>query len=297
MTASSTTQLVVGACTDVGSVRTRNEDSILFEPADSPDARDYGWLGIVCDGLGGHRSGNVASQLGVTTTREAFYGLKHARASATPAERLRIAVEASNQRIAKAAQDPEYASMATTITAAVIRGSKLVVAQVGDSRGYLIRNSRIRQITHDHSLMDEMIRDGQLTVEEARTHPQRNVITRALGTRADVEVDVFEDTLHDADVVLLCSDGLYRVVEEGDFARALVAEPQAAAESLVALANERGGPDNVSVIIVRVSLSEDLDTTPTAPIASASIPDDQATTLASPIRVGEVLSRGSNQGS
>ena len=109
--------------------------------------------------------------------------------------------------------------MASTITAAVIDRTRLTVAQVGDSRGYLIRNSRLRQITHDHSLVDELVRNGGLTPEQAAHHPNRNVITRALGTRASVQVDIFDEDLHDADVVVLCSDGLYRCVEESEIAQ------------------------------------------------------------------------------
>ena len=260
MATSAATKLIVGAHTDVGSVRTRNEDSILTEPTDSTDAKTRGWLGIVADGLGGHRSGDVASQLTIKTTRDNFYN--RARGGSTIGERLRAAIEKSNEVIVVAGGGAEeQAQMASTITAAVIEGTKLVLGQVGDSRGYLIRNSRVRQVTRDHSLVDELIRSGSITPEEALRHPNRNVITRALGTRATVEVDVFEEDLHDADVVLLCSDGLYRVVGDAEIARALIAEPQAAAESLVALANQRGGPDNISVIVVRVLISEDADVT------------------------------------
>ena len=251
------TRLSIGSCTDVGAVRERNEDSILVEPIDSPDATARGWLGIVADGLGGHRRGDLASQLAVQTTREVFYERSRARDTGA---RLRLAVERANDVIRrKGDESASTAEMASTITAAVIEGTKLTVAQVGDSRGYLIRNSRLRQVTHDHSLVDELVRNGGLTPEQAAHHPNRNVITRALGTRATVEVDLFEEGLHDDDAVVLCSDGLYRCVEESEFARALISEPQPAAESLVALANQRGAPDNVSVIIVRVALVAAVD--------------------------------------
>jgi PPM family protein phosphatase len=247
----SATSLSVGACTDVGAVRERNEDSIFVEPADSPLIQTHGWLGIVADGLGGHRRGDIASALAVKTTRDAFY----ATSSRDTALLLRTAVERANAVIRHAGEESEELSdTASTITAAVIAGATLTVAQVGDSRGYLIRNSRLRQITRDHSLVDELVRKGDLTREQAAHHPNRNIITRALGTRPTVDVDVFEETLHENDFVILCSDGLYRVVEESEIARALVAEPQPAAESLVALANTRGAPDNVSVIIVHISL-------------------------------------------
>jgi protein phosphatase len=235
-------------------VRNRNEDSVLTEPPGSVDARRCGWLGIVADGLGGHKRGDVASAIAVQTTRDAFYG--RSLRSIETSERLRQAVERANEAIRRKGEEgEEFTETASTITAAVITGSRLTVAQVGDSRGYLIRNSRLRQITRDHSLVEELVRKGGLTHEEALHHPNRNVITRALGTRPTVDVDLFIEELHDDDVVVLCSDGLYRVVEESEIARSLVAEPQPATESLVALANQRGAPDNVSVIIVRVSLA------------------------------------------
>jgi serine/threonine protein phosphatase PrpC len=309
MPTTTVTQLSVGSCTDVGAVRSRNEDSILAEPLDSPEAQAHGWLAIVADGLGGHQRGDLASQLAVQTTREVFYkrsglgrhpdgpgrlgrhpdgpeglevhpdrpggsggrpdgpegleghpdspGGSGGRPPANDTgERLRAAVEHANEVIRRTGEESAAtAEMASTITAAVIDGTQLTVAQVGDSRGYLIRNARLRQITHDHSLVDELMRNGGLTPEQAAHHPNRNVITRALGTRETVQVDIFDEELHDADVVVLCSDGLYRTVDESEIARSLISEPQAAAEALVALSNQRGAPDNVSVIILRISVS------------------------------------------
>jgi len=262
--------LNIGSRTDVGAVRSRNEDSVLTEPLGSADATAHGWLAIVADGLGGHRRGDLASQLTVQTTRDTFYGRSHAQY--TP-ERLRAAVEHANEVVLHTGEQSEATTeMASTITAAVIQGPKLTIAQVGDSRCYLIRNSRLRQITHDHSLVDELVRNGEITPEEAQHHPNRNVITRALGTRPTVEVDLFEEDLHDDDVVVLCSDGLYRVVDESEIARALVSEPQLAAESLVALANQRGAPDNVTVVIVRVNIS--LQELEDADRPAVSVPDE-----------------------
>jgi protein phosphatase len=252
MATTTVTRLSVGSCTDVGAVRTRNEDSILVEPLDSAEAGAHGWLGIVADGLGGHRRGDLASHLAVETTREVFYQRPNGRDTR---DQLRLAVERANEVIGRMGAESEAtAEMASTITAVVIDGTRLTVAQVGDSRGYLIRNSRLRQITHDHSLVDELVRNGGLTPEQAARHPNRNVITRALGTRPTVQVDIFDEELHDEDFVVLCSDGLYRVVDESEMARSLVSEPQAAAESLVALTVQRGAPDNVSVIIIHITI-------------------------------------------
>jgi len=261
VTSSAVAQLVVGAVTDVGSVRTRNEDSIYTEPVDSPLTREHGWVGVVADGLGGHPSGDLASRLAAQTTRDVFYK----KSQEATGERLRTAVKKANEVIVQTAQiEVQHAEMASTITAAVIQGSSVFMAQVGDSRGYLIRNGRVRRVTRDHSLVDELVRNGELTVEEALHHPQRNVITRALGVKATVEVDVFEEKLRNSDIILLCSDGLYRMVEDSEIARAMIAEPQQAVETLVALANQRGGPDNISVVAVRISLPEstNVDTYP-----------------------------------
>jgi PPM family protein phosphatase len=237
----------------VGPVRERNEDSVLVEPLDSADARSFGWLGIVADGLGGHRRGDVASALAVQATRDAFYTGRPAATDA--AHHLRLAVEQANAAIRRKGQESEeFTDTASTITAAVIVGARLTVAQVGDCRAYLIRNSRLRQITQDHSLVDELVRKGDLTRQQALHHPNRNVITRALGIRPTVEVDIFEEQLQDNDVVVLCSDGLYSMVEESEIARALIADPQPAADSLIALATNRAAPDNLSLIIIRITI-------------------------------------------
>jgi PPM family protein phosphatase len=284
MAASAPGLLSVGFLTDPGVVRQRNEDSVLVEPADSSNAQAHGWLGIVADGLGGHKRGDVASALAVQSTRDVFYAL--GRRAMDTRQRLQLAVQNANEVIRRKGEEgAEFADTASTITAAAIIGSKLTVAQVGDSRGYLIRNSRLRQITHDHSLVDELVRKGEITPEQAQNHPNRNVITRALGTRPTVDVDLFEETLVNDDVVVLCSDGLYRVVNESEIARALVADPQPAAESLVALANQRGAPDNVTVVIVRITLTAEgeEDNEITAP-RQVPVMDDGETTLIRPLR-------------
>jgi serine/threonine protein phosphatase PrpC len=271
VTSSAVAQLVVGARTDVGSVRKRNEDSIYTEPLDSPQILEHGWVGVVADGLGGHPSGDFASRLAAQTTRDVFYK----RAHGATGERLRSAVEKANDVIVQTAQtEVQHAEMASTITAAVIQGATVFMAQVGDSRGYLIRNGRVRRLTHDHSLVDELVRNGELTAEEALHHPQRNVITRALGVKPTVEVDVFEEKLRDEDIILLCSDGLYRMVEDSEIARAMIAEPQQAVETLIALANQRGGPDNISVVAVRITLPASLIAEPTPPRRQVTSDDE-----------------------
>ena len=244
---------VVGARTDVGRSRKRNEDSIGVEPASSARAHAEGWLGIVADGLGGRPAGDVASHVAVETTTAAFYEDR----SATVDLRLKGAVERANQAIFEEASQPgPHAGMSSTITAAVIRGDQIVFAQVGDTRGYLVRDGEIRRVTKDHSVIAEAQRAGLLSEEEARHHPQRNLVTRVLGSHAKVEVDLVQELLRTGDVIVLCSDGLHGVVEDKEIAAAVDDEPQAAADALVALANERGGPDNISVVVARMEGSE-----------------------------------------
>ena len=251
MAAPTIARLDVAARTDIGSVRTRNDDFVFAEPIDSDAASAHGWLGIVADGMGGRPSGDLASRLAVETTRKVYYS----RSRAGPPQRLRSAVEHANDVIYRASISSEaLAQMGTTITAAVVRDAQLCVAQVGDSRGYLIRGGRVKRITRDHSLVEELLRLGELTPEEAANHPHRNVITRALGAQPRVQVDIFQERLMDDDSVLLCSDGLHRVVDDSELARSLSAEPLYAAENLIGLANQRGGPDNISVVIARVHL-------------------------------------------
>jgi protein phosphatase len=236
----------IGAKSDTGTVRTRNEDSLYAELADSPDARAHGWLGVVADGLGGRPAGHVASALAVDTLRHTFYGAE----GEEPGDRLRSSVKRANCAIFdQASQLVEHAGMATTLTAALLTGQRLIVAHVGDSRAYLLREHRLTRLTRDHSLISELLQEGDLTPEQARTHPRRNTITRALGVQRDVEVDLIEIQPRDQDVLLLCTDGLYRAISDSEIGRQLTAPPEAAAESLVKLANEAGGHDNVSVII------------------------------------------------
>jgi protein phosphatase len=244
---------VVGARTDVGRSRKRNEDSIGVEPAGSTRARADGWLGIVADGLGGRPAGDVASHVAVDTTSAAFY-----EGSSAPVDaRLKGAVERANQAIFEEASHPgPHAGMSSTITAAVIHGDQIVFAQVGDTRGYLVRDGAIRRVTKDHSVIAEAQRAGLLSEEEARHHPQRNLVTRVLGSHARVEVDLVQESLRAGDVIVLCSDGLHGVVEDAEIAKAVEDDPQAAADALVALANERGGPDNISVVVARMEGSE-----------------------------------------
>lgn len=224
-----------GSRTDVGSVREQNEDSLIVRPP----------LFVVADGMGGHAAGEVASEIAVSTIGE--LAPDHA-----DAEALGRAVEEANRDIINAAiagQGRE--GMGTTVTAAILERNRLVIAQVGDSRAYLLHNGELTQLTRDHSLMANMIEAGQITPEEARFHPNRSVITRALGNDPDTVPDLYEINVEDGDRLLLCSDGLYSMLDDSEIAAVMrrISDPQRCATMLVNGAIAAGGHDNITVIV------------------------------------------------
>ena len=228
-----------GSRTDVGCVRDHNEDSLLVAPP----------LFAVADGMGGHAAGEVASEIAITVLGE--------KAPHTPdAAALGRAVEDANHAVILAANEKRgRAGMGTTITAAVLQKDRLVIAQVGDSRAYLLHQGRLQQLTRDHSLMADMIEAGRLTPEEARTHPNRSVITRALGSDPRMVPDLYEITVETGDRLLLCSDGLSSMVEDSAIESTLARtrDPQRCASMLVNEAIAAGGYDNVTVVVVDVA--------------------------------------------
>lgn len=237
-------RFATAATTDVGQVRAANEDG-YFE-GDSVFA--------VADGMGGHVAGEVAS----STALEPIAALdgRVFPDAATAAASLRSAVLEANQAVArKAAGDPSYRGMGTTLTAAMVEGRRLHVAHVGDSRAYLLRGRTFSQLTEDHTLVQRLVEEGQLSHEEAEHHPQRSVVTRAVGVNRELEVDTLTLELAPGDQILVCSDGLTGVVSDTDIAHRLLADqpPAEAVEELVRLANDSGGPDNITVVLLRVT--------------------------------------------
>ena len=231
--------LPVGSRTDVGCMREHNEDSLLIKAP----------LYVIADGMGGHAAGEVASEIAIQT-------LDVAQITKLDPDALRRAViEANSLIIDGARKGLGRRGMGTTLTAAVIDGSQLLVAQVGDSRAYLLQSGRLRQITRDHSLVGELLATGQITEEEARYHPNRSVITRALGSDPSVQPDLYEMRLHEGERLLLCSDGLNGMLEDEHIERILnqCADPQDAADALVQATNDAGGYDNVTVIVVDIN--------------------------------------------
>ena len=242
--------VVASMMSDVGCVRELNEDSGTYiQPADPEMRASKGLLILVADGMGGHSAGEVASRLAVEVITRVYY-----EDSGDPQSALKKAFREANSEIHKAAEkDETKAGMGTTCTALVLQDGTAISAHVGDSRLYLVREGAIYLMTEDHSAVMEMVKAGLITIEQARHHPDKNVILRAMGSHAEVEVTTWQEPfpVRGGDCFLLCSDGLYDLVEDEEIKRAVeAAEPRSACESLIALAKERGGHDNISVGIV-----------------------------------------------
>ena len=228
-----------GSRTDIGCLRDPNEDSLVVTPP----------LFAVADGMGGHAAGEVASEIAVRVLSE--LAPEH-----PDGEALGRAIEEANRAVIQAAREGRgRQGMGTTMTAAMLEGERLVIAQVGDSRAYLLHQGKLQQLTRDHSLMADMIEAGQLTPEEARTHPQRSVITRALGSDAHLHPDIYEINVETGDRLLICSDGLSGMIFDDQIENTLrrVQDPQRCASQLVNEAIAAGGHDNVTVIVADVT--------------------------------------------
>jgi serine/threonine protein phosphatase PrpC len=238
---------------DVGLQREKNEDYFCYaEPASEEDFRRIGRLAVVADGMGGHEGGQVASGIAIETVRDVY--LQHA--GDDPGEALLTAFQNAHAAIqAYAREHPELRGMGTTCTAIALRERDLFYGHVGDSRLYLIRDSGISQVTDDHSLVGQLVRLGQITTEEAAVHPDRNVLTAALGMDAAVPGDFSElpVLLYPNDILLICTDGLHGLVNDQELRDiALSNPPREACRELVRMANDRGGFDNITVQILKV---------------------------------------------
>lgn len=255
-----------GTCTDVGMVRQQNEDSFFAEEN----------LFVVADGMGGHNAGEVASALAVTTLKAA------ARLGIDDAEVFRDVVQQANSAIYTASLDDSTQSgMGTTLIAmSIVQGIEplVLVANVGDSRAYLWRGGALTRLSVDHSYVQELVNEGIITPEEARVHPRRNIVTRALGIDRSVMVDVFTYMVRTGDRVVLCSDGLVDEVADAEIIKVLGqhSDPQDTAEALVMVANTNGGRDNTTVVVVDVldDISEPIaiiEPDNTAPIESVPV--------------------------
>jgi serine/threonine protein phosphatase PrpC len=250
------TQLTIGSLADPGIGRDYQEDSLgyfsAFEVRDFwPWAQSKGNLYVVADGVGGREAGEVASQLAVNTVIDEFYRDR----ALDPNLSLLRAIQTANARIVqRSVRQGKPGQMRTTIVCAVIRGQELLVVNAGDSRAYLVRNGKAEQLTKDHTLIAQWVLNGQLTPEEAVGHPQNHVVTQSLGDPEGVDPSSRWEEVRTGDIIVLCSDGLYGVVDDREIASVVSRSdsPQEACEILVDMANDQSGPDNISVIVIRV---------------------------------------------
>ena len=233
---------------DTGRRRRRNEDNYVVAPP----------LFAVADGMGGAQAGEVASKIAASALEAG--GSEELGAL----ERVAALIQEANRRIYdRASTDPSASGMGTTMTVALVEGMTVVIGHVGDSRAYLVRGDSMEQLTEDHSLVNELLKSGKLSEEEAHVHPQRSVITRAVGTDPDVDVDAFAIEAEDGDVFLLCSDGLTDMVEDVDILDLVDTnrgDLEKAVRSLVQFANKEGGEDNITAVAFRISADSQPET-------------------------------------
>jgi len=228
--------------THIGNVRKSNQDALLVQPG------EFGLYGVA-DGMGGHKAGDVASRMAVDTLKEALTGARPGE------ELLRNAIKKANADIYEAQlSDPDLNGMGTTLTVIWEDKRRILLGHVGDSRAYRVRGGKIEQISQDHSMVAELVRDGLITQEEALIHPYRNIITRALGVDEEVTADVFSLNKRRGDKYLICSDGLSEYVRENEMQEILCSMPMSeAADKMLSMALDGGGHDNISLVIAEVS--------------------------------------------
>jgi serine/threonine protein phosphatase PrpC len=243
------------AATHVGMVRADNQDTFgIFPPDEKSVSPSKGSLFVVADGMGGHKGGKVASEMAVKTIGDVYFLDESESVWAS----LVNAIQAANEAVFSASKrDRALSGMGTTCVALVAKGSTVYVAHIGDSRAYRVTRERILQLTEDHATVAEMQRRGLLTAEEAKHHPERSVLYRALGTKLEAKTDVQPELIVGGEEwFVLCTDGLSNMVTNSEIHEIVVAHPpKKACDQLVALANERGGFDNITVVVVQVTAS------------------------------------------
>lgn len=236
--------------TDKGIVRKENQDSYAYDTTEAGTT----W-GVVCDGMGGAKAGDIASTMAVEHFREHLMAAGKPRFFQKEGEVLVRAVEEANQAVFELAQEEEdYAGMGTTLVGLLLRGKTLWVVNVGDSRCYLLNQEGIQRITRDHSIVEEMVQRGDLTEEEARHHPQKNLITRALGTSRQIKADLFRQSVEEGEAILLCSDGLVNEVTDQEILEEYQkgGTPQDICTRLLERTLRSGAPDNVTIVLAEV---------------------------------------------
>ena len=251
------TRVEFSALTDTGIKRTNNEDSFLVMESKN--------LYAVADGMGGHSSGEIASKIAVETISDFFRNSEISEDSTWPyayddnisfeGNKLKTAVAVANEKIQEyAAQHPESRGMGTTVVAVLVLDSRLILCHVGDSRCYLLRDGRLSLVTSDHSWVNEQVKLGFLTEEEAQKHPFRNVITKALGTKGEATAEINETEGRAGDLLLLCTDGLNSMISDDEIAKIVSKDTglEEKARSLIEAANSSGGEDNITLVLLKV---------------------------------------------
>ena len=238
-------RIVCGVKSDPGKIRTSNEDSFIANPKSA--------IFLVADGMGGHAAGEIASQIAAATMEEVLSG---SGSEFTEEQLLQFAVQKANTSVYETQRvRPECRGMGSTLTVLLFRDTQYYIAQVGDSRAYLLRDKNLCQLTQDHSLVWPLYKNGIISKEDISRHPQKNLITRSIGTQPQVEADLQKSQAQEGDVYL-CSDGLTDVLSDQEILRLLTGEnrnPQELSEMLVNAANSGGGPDNITTVVVRLA--------------------------------------------
>lgn len=241
----------IGASTDRGRIRENNQDYYYFSKSSKLP------LFIVADGMGGHKAGEVASKMAVDVIVKVFTEAdinKLDREDVIIDTIRRAIVEANNVIFQKSIEDLECNGMGTTITIAYLLNNKLIIGHIGDSRAYSIKDNELKQETEDHSLVAQLVKNGSITAKEAQFHPQKNIITRAVGTSKSIDIDIVIAEVKKDDIILLCTDGLTNMVDESEIKNIIFTNEnmQSACDNLVKKANELGGIDNITVIAVKI---------------------------------------------
>lgn len=244
--------MFICACSDVGKIRDINQDAYYY--VEDPTLPIF----IVADGMGGHKAGEVASNLAISTVIRHYEKCREKliKKEMFIPQFLNEAVEYANDNlIEESKSDNELKGMGTTVTMCLILDGEMYVGHVGDSRAYLLRDKELTQITQDHSLVGELLRIGSITKDEAVNHPKKNIITRALGSDPKIKVDVFNRELKRGDKIILCTDGLTNMVTEGKILDILLSDenPSAICSTLVNISNEAGGIDNTTIMIIKAN--------------------------------------------
>ncbi len=235
--------------TDKGAVRPQNQDGFYLDIPSEQLA-----VGVVCDGMGGARAGNIASLIAVETFVDALQNLQEG-VELPPGAVLTQAAEAANSAVyRRALEDPDCRGMGTTMVAAMVVEQTAYLLNIGDSRCYYISGEGIQRVTRDHSVVEDMVARGDITPEEARTHPRKNLITRALGSEPRVRADLYEQNLTPGDFLLLCSDGLSNVVTDQELLYEVLhgGEPEGCCRRLLDITLSRGAPDNVTAVLIEI---------------------------------------------